>query len=138
MLNLRMGNDPDSEVLAHLAAATELKLLGLDGTQEWIFVEYAGEPGQIIRCWVSADYAQLQAEQAPRERRHLAGAGRDGRARIRQPHAGRHSRRRRRGSHRRYPRRLRPWSASMAKSTLTPAPCCICAAILAPTPSRSP
>ena len=65
MLNLRMGNDPDSEVLAHLAAATELKLLGLDGTQEWIFVEYAGEPGQIIRGWVSADYAQLQLNGRP-------------------------------------------------------------------------
>ncbi len=58
-LNLRMANDPTSEVLAHLAPATALSLLGLDEAEAWVYVDYAGEPDKIIRGWVSADYAQL-------------------------------------------------------------------------------
>lgn len=59
LLNLRVANDPNSEVLAFLEPDTELRLLGLDRAEAWVYVDYAGEPGKIIRGWVSADYAQL-------------------------------------------------------------------------------
>ncbi len=58
-LNMRAANDPDSEVLTQLAPNVELRLIGLDRADEWAFVEYAGETGELISGWVSAAYVQL-------------------------------------------------------------------------------
>ena len=59
MLNLRMANDSDSEVLAQLPPNAELNLIGLDQADEWAFVEYLAESGETIRGWVSVAYIQL-------------------------------------------------------------------------------
>ena len=58
-LNMRAANDPDSEVMTQLAPNAELNLIGLDGTEEWAFVDYAAATGEIISGWVSAAYVQL-------------------------------------------------------------------------------
>ena len=59
LLNMRMANDPDSEVLTQLAPNTKLSLIGLDQADEWAYVDYVTETDEIIRGWVSAEYAQL-------------------------------------------------------------------------------
>lgn len=59
LLNLRMANSPESEVMTQLAPNTELVLIGFDATDNWAFVDYASETGEIMRGWVSANYIQL-------------------------------------------------------------------------------
>jgi uncharacterized protein YgiM (DUF1202 family) len=59
LLNMRMANDPNSEVITLLALNTELTLIGLDEADEWAYVDYAADTGEIIRGWVSAAYVQL-------------------------------------------------------------------------------
>ena len=59
LLNMRMANDPESEVMMQLAPDTDLILVGLDETDEWVFVDYAADSGEIYRGWVSAAYVQL-------------------------------------------------------------------------------
>ncbi len=59
LLNLRMANSPESEVMTQLAPNTELTLIGLDAANEWAFVDYATDAGEIVRGWVSASYIQL-------------------------------------------------------------------------------
>lgn len=59
LLNLRMANSPESEVMTQLAPNTELVLIGLDAADKWAFVDYAAENGEIMRGWVSASYIQL-------------------------------------------------------------------------------
>ncbi|MDE2750730.1 MAG: DUF4397 domain-containing protein [Chloroflexota bacterium] len=59
MLNLRMANDPGSEVLTQLPPNEELVLIGLDEADAWAFVDHVAETGEITRGWVSAVYIQL-------------------------------------------------------------------------------
>ena len=58
-LNMRAANDPESEVMMQLAPNAELNLIGMDATDEWAFVDYAADMGEIISGWVSAAYIQL-------------------------------------------------------------------------------
>ncbi len=58
-LNMRAANDPESEVMMQLAPNAELNLIGMDATDEWAFVDYAANSGEIISGWVSAAYVQL-------------------------------------------------------------------------------
>lgn len=59
MLNLRMSNSPDSEVMTQLAPNTPLSLVGFDEAAQWAFVDYDADTGEIMRGWVSAAYLQL-------------------------------------------------------------------------------
>ena len=59
MLNMRMSNSPDSEVMTQLAPNTPLSLVGFDEAAEWAFVDYDTDTGEIMRGWVSAAYLQL-------------------------------------------------------------------------------
>ncbi|MDE2776970.1 MAG: DUF4397 domain-containing protein [Chloroflexota bacterium] len=59
MLNMRMSNSPDSEVMTQLAPNTALSLVGFDEAAEWAFVDYDPDTGEIMRGWVSAAYLQL-------------------------------------------------------------------------------
>ncbi len=59
LLNLRMANNADSEVLAQLPLNAELSLLGLDASDAWAYVDYEAADGKIYRGWVSAAYVQL-------------------------------------------------------------------------------
>jgi len=65
MLNMRMANDPGSEVIAQLPSGAELRLLGPDASEEWIYVDYLSESEEIIRGWVSATYVQLLLNEEP-------------------------------------------------------------------------
>ena len=58
-LNMRMANDPESEVMMQLAPNAELNFIGMDETDEWAFVDYAADTGEIISGWVNATYIQL-------------------------------------------------------------------------------
>lgn len=58
-LNMRAANDPESEVMMQLAPNAELTLIGMDEMDEWAFVDYAVDSGEIISGWVSAAYVQL-------------------------------------------------------------------------------
>lgn len=58
-LNMRAANDPDSEVMTQVAPNAELNLIGMDAADEWAFVEYPADTGEIISGWVSAAYVQL-------------------------------------------------------------------------------
>lgn len=58
-LNMRAANDPESEVMMQLAPNAELNLIGMDETDEWAFVDYAADTGEIISGWVRAHYIQL-------------------------------------------------------------------------------
>ena len=59
LLNLRMANNADSEVLAQLPLNAKLSLVGLDASDAWAYVDYEAEDGKIYRGWVSAAYVQL-------------------------------------------------------------------------------
>lgn len=59
LLNLRMANSDESEVLAQLPLNTELSLLGLDASDAWAYVDYEADDGKTYRGWVSAIYIQL-------------------------------------------------------------------------------
>ena len=59
LLNLRMANSADSEVLAQLPLNAELSLIGLDASDAWAYVDYEADGGKIYRGWVSAAYVQL-------------------------------------------------------------------------------
>ena len=59
LLNMRMANNPGSEILAQLPPNTELNLIGMDAEDEWAYVDYEAEEGKIYRGWVSAAYVQL-------------------------------------------------------------------------------
>ncbi|MCY3915316.1 MAG: DUF4397 domain-containing protein [Chloroflexi bacterium] len=59
LLNLRMANNADSEVLAQLPLNAELSLVGLDASDAWAYVDYEADDGKIYRGWVSAVYVQL-------------------------------------------------------------------------------
>ena len=59
LLNLRMANSTESEVLAQLPQDTELRLIGLDASEAWAFVDYESETQKIYRGWVSIAYLQL-------------------------------------------------------------------------------
>ena len=59
LLNLRMANNADSEVLAQLPLNAELRLVGLDASDAWAYVDYESDNGKIYRGWVSASYVQL-------------------------------------------------------------------------------
>lgn len=59
LLNLRMANNADSEVLAQLPLNAELSLVGLDASDAWAYVDYEADDGKIYRGWVSAAYVQL-------------------------------------------------------------------------------
>ena len=59
LLNVRVSNNPDSEVMLQLAPDSELTLIGFDEEDAWAFVDYAADTGNIVRGWVSADYVQV-------------------------------------------------------------------------------
>ena len=59
LLNLRMANNADSEVLAQLPLNAQLSLVGLDAADAWAYVDYDAEDGKTYRGWVSATYVQL-------------------------------------------------------------------------------
>lgn len=59
MLNMRMANNPESEVMTQLAPNTALTLVGFDEALQWAFVDYDADTGEIMRGWVSAAYLQL-------------------------------------------------------------------------------
>lgn len=59
LLNMRMANSPDSEVMMQLPPNSDLTLIGFDDADEWAFVDYAADTGDIVRGWVSAAYVQL-------------------------------------------------------------------------------
>ena len=59
MLNLRMANNPDSEVILQLAPNSPLSLVGFDEADEWAFVDYTRDTGEIARGWVSTAFVQL-------------------------------------------------------------------------------
>jgi hypothetical protein len=65
LLNMRVANDVESEVMMQLAPKAELSLIGLDETDAWAFVEYVAESGQVFRGWVSAAYVQLLLNGVP-------------------------------------------------------------------------
>ena len=65
MLNLRRGNNALSEVLAQLPPETTLRLIGLDATDDWAFVEYRANTDSAITGWASMDYIQLLLNGAP-------------------------------------------------------------------------
>lgn len=59
LLNLRAANNAESEVMTQLAPNAELKLIGLDADDTWVFVDYATDSGELIRGWASAKYIQF-------------------------------------------------------------------------------
>ena len=59
LLNLRMANNADSEVLAQLPLNAGLSLLGMDASDAWAYVDYKADDDKIYRGWVSAAYLQL-------------------------------------------------------------------------------
>ncbi len=65
LLNLRRGNDADSDILALLSADTTLRFLGLDAAAAWALVEYQPLAGNPMRGWVSMTYIQLLLNGAP-------------------------------------------------------------------------
>ncbi len=65
MLNMRMANNPESEVLMQLPPNEELDLIGMDAADAWAFVDHVAESGEITRGWVSATYIQLLLNREP-------------------------------------------------------------------------
>lgn len=65
MLNMRMANDADSEVITQLPSGAKLRLIGLDASETWVYVDYPSESDEIIRGWVSAFYVQLLLNDEP-------------------------------------------------------------------------
>ncbi len=65
LLNLRRSNDVNSDVLALLPTDTMMRMLGLDDTGAWGFVEYQPSAGNPIRGWVYMPYIQLLLNGAP-------------------------------------------------------------------------
>ncbi|MCY4063788.1 MAG: DUF4397 domain-containing protein [Chloroflexi bacterium] len=65
LLNLRMANSADSEVLAQLPLNASLSLVGLDASDAWAYVDYEAADGKIYRGWVSAAYVQLLLNAEP-------------------------------------------------------------------------
>ncbi len=65
LLNLRRGNDTNSEVLAQLPIDATMRLIGLDEAEAWAFVEYQSGTGNALRGWVSMDFTQLLLNDAP-------------------------------------------------------------------------
>ena len=65
MLNMRVSNNPDSEVMTQLAPNTALSLVGFDEADQWAFVDYDPDTGEIMRGWVSAAYLQLLLKGKP-------------------------------------------------------------------------
>ena len=58
-LNLRVGNDANTEVLTQVAADTELEFIGLDAAEEWAFVRYESPQGNTATGWASMEFVQL-------------------------------------------------------------------------------
>ena len=58
-LNIRRTNDVSSENLGQIANGDSLRLIGLDGSDEWAFIEYNAADDVIISGWVSAEYVQI-------------------------------------------------------------------------------
>ncbi len=58
-LNIRRANDVSSENLGQIANGDPLRLIGLDGSDEWAFIEYNAADDVIINGWVSAEYVQI-------------------------------------------------------------------------------
>lgn len=65
LLNLRRGNDVNSDILTLLPAETTMRTLGLDEAGAWAFVEYQPAAGNPIRGWVNMSYVQLLLNNAP-------------------------------------------------------------------------
>ena len=65
LLNMRIANDPESEVMMQLAPNADLILVGLDEADAWAFVEFVADSGQVFRGWVSAAYVQLLLNGVP-------------------------------------------------------------------------
>ena len=59
LLNLRMGNDANTEVLTQVAPDTILGFIGLDVAEEWAYVDYESEQGNLVKGWASMDFIQL-------------------------------------------------------------------------------
>jgi len=65
LLNLRMENSPNAEVISQLAPGTELGFFGLDGSEDWAFIELVMDNGNILRGWVSTGYIDLLLHGSP-------------------------------------------------------------------------
>lgn len=65
LLNLRRGNDVNSDILTLLPADTTMRMLGLDKAGAWGFVEYQAAAGNPVRGWVNMSYIQLLLNNAP-------------------------------------------------------------------------
>ncbi|MCY3834344.1 MAG: DUF4397 domain-containing protein [Chloroflexi bacterium] len=65
MLNMRMANDLGSEAITLLPPEAELRLIGLDANEDWVYADYHNNVDQIIRGWVSAAYVQLLLNEEP-------------------------------------------------------------------------
>lgn len=58
-LNIRVANSAASENLGQAANGETMRLLGLDETDEWAFIEYDAMDNVTISGWVSAAYVQI-------------------------------------------------------------------------------
>ena len=58
-LNLRVGNNANTEVLTQVAADSTLGFVGLDAAEEWAFVRYESPQGNKVTGWASMAYIQL-------------------------------------------------------------------------------
>lgn len=66
-LNVRIANHANSEILGQVTGGAVLSFLGLDESEEWVFIQYLPSENVIITGWVSAQYVQLHLDDNPIE-----------------------------------------------------------------------